>query len=50
MEDFVVKPRLKSLLEHFSNLEDPRESWRVAYSLSEILFLVVCVWKQPHRN
>lgn len=36
------KPRLKSLLEHFSTIEDPREPWRVAHPLPEVLFLVVC--------
>lgn len=36
------KPRLKALLEHFSAIEDPREPWRVAHPLSEVLLLVVC--------
>jgi predicted transposase YbfD/YdcC len=36
------KPRLKALLEHFSAIEDPREPWRVAHPLPEVLFLVVC--------
>ena len=36
------KPRLKALLEHFSTIEDPREPWRVAHPLPEVLFLVVC--------
>jgi predicted transposase YbfD/YdcC len=36
------KPRLKVLLEHFSSIEDPRQSWRVAYPLPEVLFVVVC--------
>jgi predicted transposase YbfD/YdcC len=36
------KPRLKSLLEHFSVIEDPREPWRVAHPLPEVLLLVVC--------
>lgn len=36
------KPRLKALLEHFSSIEDPREPWRVAHPLPEVLFLVVC--------
>jgi predicted transposase YbfD/YdcC len=30
------------LLEHFSEIEDEREPWRVAYPLSEVLLLVVC--------
>jgi predicted transposase YbfD/YdcC len=36
------KPRLKSLLDHFADIEDPREPWRVAHPLREVLFLVVC--------
>ena len=36
------KPRLKALLEHFSAIEDPREPWRVAHRLPEVLLLVVC--------
>jgi predicted transposase YbfD/YdcC len=36
------KPRLKALLEHFSVIEDPREPWRVAHPLPEVLLLVVC--------
>lgn len=36
------KPRLKALLEHFSSIEDPREPWRVAHPLDEVLLLVVC--------
>jgi DDE_Tnp_1-associated len=37
------KSRLRALLEHFSEIEDPRQqSWRVAYPLAEVLLLVVC--------
>lgn len=36
------KPRLKALLDHFSANEDPREPWRVAHPLEEVLLLVVC--------
>jgi DDE_Tnp_1-associated len=36
------KPRLKALLDHFSAIEDPREPWRVAHPLNEVLLLVVC--------
>lgn len=36
------KPRLKALLDHFGAIEDPREPWRVAHPLAEVLFLVVC--------
>ena len=35
-------PRVPSLLEQFSALENPRESWRVVYPLPEILLLVLC--------
>lgn len=31
----------RSLLDHFSALEDPRQQWRVAYPLPEILLLVL---------
>lgn len=41
LEEFE-KPRLKALLEHFSTIEDPREPWRVAHPLPEVLLLVVC--------
>lgn len=36
------KPRLRALLDHFAVIEDPREPWRVAYPLPEVLLLVVC--------
>jgi hypothetical protein len=36
------KSRLKLLLEHFSQIDDPREPWRVAHPLAEVLLLVVC--------
>lgn len=42
METFGEKPRLRSLLEHFAAIEDPREPWRVAHPLPEVLLLVVC--------
>jgi len=42
MDDFGPKPRLRSLLEHFSEIEDPREAWRIAHPLPEVLLLVVC--------
>lgn len=31
-----------SLLDHFSALEDPRQSWKVVYPLPELLLLVLC--------
>ena len=39
MEGFE-KARVKSLLDHFSAVEDMREPWRVAHPLAEILLLV----------
>ncbi len=34
--------RRRSLMEHFSALDDPREGWRVLYPLRELLLLVLC--------
>ena len=43
MEALVVeKPRIASLLQHFSAIADFREQWRVAHPLPEVLLLVVC--------
>jgi predicted transposase YbfD/YdcC len=39
---FREKSRLRSLLDHFSVIDDPREPWRVAHPLGEVLLLVVC--------
>jgi predicted transposase YbfD/YdcC len=36
------KSRLGALLEHFSVIDDPREPWKVAHPLAEVLLLVVC--------
>lgn len=38
----LPKSRLKALLDHFAEIDDPREPWRVAYPLPEVLLLVVC--------
>jgi predicted transposase YbfD/YdcC len=38
----LPKSRLKALLDHFGEIEDPREPWRVAFPLPEVLLLVVC--------
>ena len=38
----LPKSRLKALLDHFGQIEDPREGWRVAHPLPEVLLLVVC--------
>jgi hypothetical protein len=45
MEDlsaFSARPRLRALLDHFAKIKDTRQSWKVAYLLREVLFLVVC--------
>jgi predicted transposase YbfD/YdcC len=39
---FREKSRLKALLDHFAIIDDPREPWRVAHPLREVLLLVVC--------
>ena len=39
---FGERSRLRALLDHFAVIEDPREPWRVAYPLPEVLLLVVC--------
>ncbi len=36
------KSRLSVLLEHLGEIDDPREPWRVAHPLTEVLLLVVC--------
>jgi predicted transposase YbfD/YdcC len=41
MKMISEKPRLRSLLEHFSAVTDQREKWRVAHPLPEVLLLVV---------
>ena len=45
MEDlsaFSARPRLAALLNHFAEIADTRQSWKVMYPLREVLFLVVC--------
>lgn len=32
----------RSFLDHFSALEDPRQSWKVVYPLDEVLLIVLC--------
>jgi hypothetical protein len=32
----------KSALDHFSALDDPRQSWKVVYPLPEILAVILC--------
>ena len=31
-----------SLIEHFTALEDPRQSWKVLFPLEEVLLVVLC--------
>jgi hypothetical protein len=35
----MPRARLAALLEHFSQIDDDREPWRVVYPLAEILLL-----------
>ena len=42
MEALSPKPRLRVLLDHLGWIKDSRQSWKVAYPLREVLFLVVC--------
>lgn len=42
MFDVLPKPRLRSLLEHFSDVGDPRQPCKVMYPLREVILLVVC--------
>lgn len=39
---FGAQSRFAALLDHFAEIEDPREPWRVAHPLPEVLLLVVC--------
>lgn len=42
MEIWSAKPQLRVLLDHLAAIKDTRQSWKVAYPLHEVLFLVVC--------
>ena len=42
MDEAMPRARLALLLEHFSELGDDREAWRVAYPIREVLLLVTC--------
>jgi predicted transposase YbfD/YdcC len=42
MEIWSAKPQLRVLLDYFGAITDTRQSWKVAYPLREVLFLVVC--------
>jgi len=39
--DVVPPPRLRTLLDHFSHIDDPREAPKIQYPLREVLFLEV---------
>jgi len=41
-DEEMPRSRLAVLLEHFSQLDDGREQWRVMYPLSEMLLLLTC--------
>lgn len=36
------RPRLRSLLDHFSAIKDTRQPWKVMYPLREVILLAVC--------
>jgi predicted transposase YbfD/YdcC len=42
MEALSARPQLRLLLDHLATIQDTRQSWKVAYPLREVLFLVVC--------
>jgi predicted transposase YbfD/YdcC len=42
LDEEMPRARLALLLEHFSELGDEREAWRVMYPLREVLLLVTC--------
>lgn len=42
MEQVFVRGRLRLLLDHFSDIADPREPAKVKFPLPEVLFLVSC--------
>jgi hypothetical protein len=42
MEAFSTNPQLRVLLDHLALIKGTRQSWKVAYPLREVLFLVVC--------
>jgi hypothetical protein len=42
IEQDAPRTRLAALLQHFPDLDDSREPWRVMYPLKEVLLLVTC--------
>jgi predicted transposase YbfD/YdcC len=41
-DEEMPRARLAILLKHFSQIDDDREPWRVAYPLAEVLLLLTC--------
>src|ERR1700752_1959034 len=39
---FSAGPGLAAVLDHFAEIADARQGWKVLYPLREVLFLVVC--------
>jgi predicted transposase YbfD/YdcC len=42
VDEEAPRERLALLLEHFAELDDDREAWRIVYPLDEVLLLVTC--------
>src|SRR5215467_8744983 len=42
LDEELPRSRLAVLLKHFSQVEDGRQSWRVAFPLAEMLLLLTC--------
>ena len=42
IDEEFVRPRLALLLQHFAEIGDDREGWRIAYPIDEVLFLITC--------
>ena len=42
LDEELPRSRLAVLLEHFSQIEDGRQPWRVAFPLAEMLLLLTC--------
>jgi DDE_Tnp_1-associated len=42
LDETLPRSRLAVLLKHFSQIEDGRQSWRVAFPLAEMLLLLTC--------
>ena len=42
IDEELGRPRLALLLQHFAEISDDRDPWRVAFPLHEVLFLVTC--------